>query len=246
MSSSHLVVLSGLVSACVNRTHYAAELLHDGLEVGSVSVLGAHRSLSRAERVQASELGFGVLRDEADVIVEAARRAFCLAGGSAGGKEGSAAPGANEISPEELPSAGVIERLHAARAHHRWPDREPPVDVVIAPSSDPARRRASTADQLRYWAGLVGVDSSHDIIFVTTQLYAPFQYMDALRVLGLERGCGVYPCGVDAANALVPVKAFGAREYLQEIRAGLRAAAALLHAARGRGPGAATGSTPAR
>ena len=39
---SHLVVLSGLVTACVNRTHRAAELLRGGLTPDAVVMLGAH------------------------------------------------------------------------------------------------------------------------------------------------------------------------------------------------------------
>jgi hypothetical protein len=52
---SHLVVLSGLVSACVNRTHRAAELIRGGLAVDAVVVLGAHRALGGAEPRQAAE-----------------------------------------------------------------------------------------------------------------------------------------------------------------------------------------------
>ena len=136
-----------------------------------------------------------------------------------------------ELKPEQK------QRLHAAWAIHRWPT----VEVVIAPSGDPAERRANTADQLRYWADLAGIDSRHDVLLVTTQIYVPYQHMDALRVLGLERGCGVYSCGVDAASSLLPAKAFGGREYLQEIRSALRAAATLLRAARDNAAGEAPG-----
>ena len=222
-SFTHLVVLSGLVRACVNRTHYAAGLLQDNLGPGSVTVLGAHRMLSRSEPAQASDLGFGELRDEAEVIVAATRRAFGLDGPPVTQQEEPVGALA-----QEDPSPQQKERLQAACARYRWPT----VDVVIAPSSQPAERRANTQDQLRYWASLAGIDSRHDVLLVTTQIYVPYQHMEALRVLSLERGCGVYCCGVDAARSLLPAKAFGGREYLQEVRSALRAAAALLRAER--------------
>jgi hypothetical protein len=213
---SHLVVLSGLTRACVNRTHYAAELLRGGVNVGSVAVLGAHRKLGGAEPEQARDLGLGKLRDEAEVIVAATRRAFGLDG-----------PATVE-EPDPTPSPEVAERFHAAGARYRWPS----VEVVIAPSSRPAVRRADTTDQLQYWARLAGLGGGHEVLLVTTQIYVPYQHMDAVRVLGLERGCGVYSCGVDAASSLLPARAFGGRDYLQEIRSALCSAPELLRAAR--------------
>jgi len=53
----------------------------------------------------------------------------------------------------------------------------------------------------------------------------------AIRVPGLERGCGVYSCGVAAASSLLPPRAFAGRDYLQEIRAAIHAAQQLLQAA---------------
>lgn len=212
---SHVVVLSGLVRACVNRTHYTAGLLRGGLKAGSVAVLGAHRKLGGDEPEQARGLGFGELADEADAIVAAARRAFEL---------GEPAV-ADRSSP--VPDPGLAAEFQSAWAHYHWPG----VQVVIAPSSAPADRRANTADQLRYWADLADVGSSDDVLVVTTQIYVPFQHMEAVRLLGLERGCGVYSCGVGAANSLFPARAFGGRDYLQEIRSALRSAPLLLRAA---------------
>ena len=214
---SHVVVLSGLVSACVNRTHRAAELIRGGLAADAVAVLGAHRVLAGAEPRQAADAGLGDLADEAEVIVAATRKAFGLGRPRA----------ANESQPPADPAdpAG----FHAASALYQWPS----VEVVIAPSAEPERRRANTADQLRHWARLAGIGGEHDVLIVTTQIYVPYQHLETLRTLGLERGCGVYSCGVDAATSPLPrATPFGGRDYLQEIRSALRAAAALLRAAR--------------
>lgn len=213
---SHVVVLSGLARACVNRTHFTAELLRNGIKAGSVAVLGAHRKLGGAEPEQARGLGFGELNDEADVIVAATRQAFGL------GEAASAQESEPAFDPDQP------EQFHAAWARYRWDS----VEVLIVPSSEPAVRRADTVEQLSHWAGLAGVGGGDDVLVVTTQIYVPFQYMEALRVLGFERGCGVYSCGVDAATSLLPGKLFGGRDYLQEIRSALRSAPMLLRAAR--------------
>jgi hypothetical protein len=208
---SHLVVLGGLVGACVNRTHHAAVLRRSGFASSRVAVLGAYRPLADTEPERVRELGLGSMHDESQVVLAATRRAF----------------GLDEPGWSDTPSVPA-DGPNAMRARYDWPaDR---IEVVIAPSSQPSRRRANTADQLRYWADLAAIDSEHDVVLITTQIYVPFQHMDALRVLGLQHGCGVYSCGVDAENSLLPVKAFGGRDYLQEIRSAIRAAAALLSA----------------
>jgi hypothetical protein len=214
---SHLIVLSGLVSACVNRTHRASELLRGGLAADAVVVLGAHRALGGKEPQQARDEGLGDLNDEADAIVAATRKAFEL--------------GPPLVSEESSPrpDPGQAAAFHSARARYQWPS----VEAVIAPSSEPRARRANTADQLRHWAELAGAGSEHDVLILTTQIYVPYQHMETVRVLGLERGCGVYSCGVDAASSLLPrATPFAGRDYLQEIRSALRAAPGLLRAAR--------------
>ncbi len=103
--------------------------------------------------------------------------------------------------------------------------------MLIAPSGAPDRR-VNTVDQLRYWASGNGIGREDRALLLTTQIYVPYQQFGGLQVLGIERGCGVYCCGVDAASSYLPAASFSGRSYLQEIRSALRAAAQLLAAAR--------------
>jgi hypothetical protein len=213
-SFTHLAVLSGQVAACVNRTRYAADLLRNGLSTDSVVVLGGHRELAGSEPERASELGMGSLFDEADAAVAATRRAFDLGD-----------PEQSQESTPHLP--GWDESLRGASARYSWKGAE----VIIVPSSEPDQRRVNTSDQLRYWAELAGIDRDDRVLLITTQIYVPFQQLAALRLLGVERGCSVYCCGVDASSAALPIKQFSGREYLQEIRSALLAASGLMAAA---------------
>ncbi len=212
---SHLVILAGQARACADRANYAAQLRQAGLRAGTVVALGAHRRLDETEIDQAREAGFGPAADEAEVVLAATRRAFSL--------------GAPQAVEESWPHPDPQRpgEFHAASARYLWPSAE----VVIAPSDLPHARRAKTGDQLRYWADLASLGSEHDILIVTTQLYVPYQHLVASRVLGLERGCAVRSCGVDARSRR-PAGTFAGREYLQELRAALRAALALLKHAR--------------
>lgn len=208
---SHLVVLGGQARACVNRTHYAAELVRGGIRARKVVALGAHRQLDDGEQEHVT----GQFADEAEVLLAATRAAF-----------GLGTPLVCD-EPAVRPDPGKPAEFHAASARYLWPEAE----VVIAPSDMPQNRRAKTGDQLRYWADLAGLGHEHDVLILTTQIYVPYQHLVATRVLGLERGCAVYSCGVDAASSLLPGRDFGGRDYLQEIRAAIRAALALLEQA---------------
>jgi hypothetical protein len=211
---SALVVLSGLVRACVNRTVHAAHLVTNGVRADSVTVLGGHRKLSNGEQAQAAQLGFGEQFDEADVVLAATRQAFGL-GEPQQAKESGAHPGDWD------------DGLWSAWAHYAWPG----IQVLIAPSSE-SSRRVNTVDQLRYWASDNGIGRHDRVLLLTTQIYVPYQQFGGLQVLGIERGCSVYCCGVDAASSYLPAATFSGRSYLQEIRSALRGAAQLLAAVR--------------
>ena len=218
---SAVLVLSGLVSACVNRTRRTAGLLDEGLDTRTVAVLGGHRKLGGREPDQARELGFGELFDEADALLAATRSAFGL--------------GEPEISERSGPRlAEWDDSLWAASGRYRWAaaGQGPGIEVLIVPSADPAKRRVNTADQLKDWAEGAGIRAADRVLLVTTQIYVPFQQFDGLRKLGLDRGCAVACCGVDAGTAYLPMKDFGGRSYLQEVRSALLAASDLLAAAR--------------
>jgi hypothetical protein len=225
-SYSHVVVLGGAARACVNRARRAADLVHNGLRAGTLVALSAHRRLSGRELADLDQLGLapqmladghGDVSDEAQIALLAQRDAFGL-------------PEPEQFWPQPTADLALLldKEFYAASARYSWPSLTPPADVVIAPSGDPAQRRANTADQLGFWAELAEVGPEDSILLVTTQIYVPPQQIDAVRVLGRRFGCAVTTCGVDARTVSLPIRDFGARDYLQEVRSTLLAAASLL------------------
>ncbi|TDC54680.1 hypothetical protein E1258_23650 [Micromonospora sp. KC207] len=210
---AHLVVLGGLAHACLRRVAYAARLLDSGRAVaGEVAVLGSFRPLSGAERRALAGAGVAGGDTEVDALDAAVRLTFGLA----------------EPAEEDGVDAGDPHRSWSSRT---WrPAGLPPVRVLAAPSSEPGRRRAHTADTQRFWAERVRLRVGDPVLMVTAPIYVPFQHCDALRTLAVPYGCGIETVGVDPALpdlTWLPEPALTPGRYLQEIRSAIRSMRAL-------------------
>ncbi|MCX5066120.1 hypothetical protein OOJ91_09540 [Micromonospora lupini] len=210
---AHLVVLGGLAHACVRRVAYAAHLLRTGLRVtGEVAVLGSFRQLSEWERATLADACLPPDETEVDVLDTAVRQVFGV------------------TAPSE--QAGV----DAGHPHHSWSSRTyrpaglPAVRVLAAPSSEPHRRRAHTADTQRFWAEHVRLAPGDEVLMATAPIYVPFQHCDALRTLAVPYGSAIETVGVDptlADLAVLPEQTLTPGRYLQEIRSAIRSMRAL-------------------
>ncbi|WP_435207553.1 hypothetical protein [Micromonospora sp. bgisy143] len=210
---AHLVVLGGLAHACLRRVAYAAHLLRAGLRVtGEVAVLGSFRPLSEWERVTLADAGLPPDETEVDVLDTAVRQVFGV------------------TAPTEQ------DGVDAGHPHHSWSSRTyrptglPPVRVLAAPSSEPDRRRAHTADTQRFWAGHARLAPGDQVLMVTAPIYVPFQHCDALRTLALPHGCHIDTVGVDPTvtdPTVLPEQTLTPGRYLQEIRSAIRSMRAL-------------------
>jgi hypothetical protein len=209
----HLVVLGGLAHACLRRAAFAAHLLRSGLAVtGEVAVLGSFRPLGPAERQTLADAGIDGCRTEVDALDQGVRAAF---------------------APVTLVDQAAV--TEAGDPHGSWsvrtyrPADRTRVRVLAAPSSEPAVRRAHTADTQRFWAGRVTLSPADRVLMVTAPIYVPFQHCDALRTLGLPYGCGIDTVGVDPALDLgrLPEPTLTPGRYLQEVRSAIRSMRAL-------------------
>ncbi len=214
---THLLVLGGLVSSCLFRTRFAAELLAEGTAAERVTGVGGFRPLGAADARLAELAGYTGGEYEVDAMEEGLRRAFGLTGAPAVEREGDPAADPGRAWKVAAYTAGPLA-----------------VQAVAAPSSDPDRRRADTVDTCRFWADHVAELAPGDsVLVVTSALFVPFQHCDAVAHLGLPYGAAVDTVGVDTGS--LPEahfrREYTSSGYLQEIRSAIRSMRRLHEAA---------------
>lgn len=211
-----VVILGGLLRACLGRPLQAAGLIGAGtIETPRVVALGGFRPLRGDELELAVRILDHEVADEYEGMAAGLRAAFGLADPVASRGERS----------ETVGASWAVDEYRAAGG--------PSVHLVAVPSSDPGVRRANTPDGYEWLAaesGWLGPGSS--VLIVTTDIYRPYQYADALRLLGIPHGVAVDlvaapPGELDArlARDLLP------HSYLQEMRSTIRSLRLLRQAA---------------
>lgn len=208
-----VIMTGGMVRAGIVKPRFVAGLLSRGLSVGRVVFLGAFRSFSGDEIPLARSLGV-VGADE----VQGMEHGMALAFG---------------------PRRDADQRAGGVRGHRdawsstRWHAGGVDLEVLAAPSSDPATRRANTVDTYRFWLEREAPPAGHRVLIVTTPVYVPYQGASAVQSLGLEGGVAVETVGADAASQdLGPfTQPFTAAHHLQELRAAVHAMVELRAAA---------------
>ncbi len=202
----HVLILGGLIRACLTRPEHAARLIRTGaVRAKSVTAIGAHRLFGGDEARVAAQAGLPGLADEYEALDAGTRRAFGL--GQPDLVEGET----------RAPVSGTwgIQRYRT--------DDGTPVAVVAAPSGDPLRRRANTPETLIWFAERVEtLRPGQRVLIVTTPIYVPAQHAAALRTLRLAHRVAVDTVGRDPQF----VKDFltqqlTATKYLHEIRSAL-------------------------
>ena len=216
----HVLILGGLVRACLARPLHAARLLRERtIEASAVTALGGYRELRGDELELAARFGMSDLTDELDAMHAGMRAAFELG-----------EPVDDRGEPSDV--VGAAWRVVEYAGPH-----EIPLRVVAAPSREPGGRRANTPDTYEWFAStLAKLRRGQRILIVTTDIYAPYQHADALRMLALPHAVeidvvGIRPGDVDPRLA----QEFKPHNYLQEIRSTIRAYRQLHEAARAGG-----------
>jgi hypothetical protein len=212
---SHMLILGGLVRACLLRPRFAADLLRDGLRAVSVSALSAYRPLRGDENELIEVLGQSGKQNEADVMEAGLVEAFGLG------------------DPVDEQLGGGDRTEFGGSLVRTWSHDNQEIRLVIAPSPAPESRRANTADTYEYWADrCVHLGPSDSILLVTSSIYVPYQHADAVRMLALPHGCSVETVGIDFSDESLGAlrQPFTPANYLQEVRSTIRSVR-LLHSA---------------
>lgn len=212
----HIVILGGLVRACLARPKHAAALLAAGtIACDRVVGLGGFRELRGDEVALVRELlGEAPVSDEYEAMSAGVEAAFRLKPPVTTRGERSETVGASWAVADYVTDSGM------------------PVNVAAAPSSEPGVRRANTPDTYAWLAGESGwLDKGDHVLLVTTSIYTPFQGADAYRMLALPHGVEVDIIGIEPGDVDPRLEQqFAPHNYLQEMRSAIRSLR-MLHAA---------------
>ena len=105
---------------------------------------------------------------------------------------------------------------------------QPTITVLAAPSTEPDKRRANTADTFLFWQDKKAVGTGKRILIVTSQIYVPYQQLEAARILGMQYGHSVETIGFPREWSGNMSGLQTAANYLQEIRSVLQSMKKLL------------------
>ena len=199
----HILVLGGLVRACIVRPKYVAKLLEEGVGTDHVTALGGFRPLGGDELRLAAEHGVEG-KNEFEAMAHGILQAF----GDVGGFEAIGSTSGNGSTD--------WREWRSGRA-------EPRIHVMAAPSSEPLVRRANTVDTYRFWVRRMEVRARSNVLVVTNPIYVPYQGAGAAQVLGIEFDLRVETIGVDESSADLgqDTQQFGTQQYLQELRSAI-------------------------
>jgi hypothetical protein len=212
----HLLVLGGLVRACIARPKWAAGLVGSGLQLGRVTALGGHRRFAGDEFELAAALGLGGIEEEFAALDFGTRQAF-------------------ELGEPASRSGEHSDLVGGSWTLHRYESSgQVAVDVAAAPSSDPSVRRANTPDSYAWFATtLAKLKPGQSILMVTTSIYVPAQHAAAIQMLELPYGVEVETVGFEPGMVdPLLTQTFTPTKYLLEMRSSIRAFRRLLEADR--------------
>jgi hypothetical protein len=228
----HVLMLGGLIRACLARPATAALLLRPGtvpgrtITAGAITALGGHRPFAGDEFEQAALEGLAELTEEYQALDAGTRRAF-----------GLDEPTEVEHHESESPGGTWGIRTYRWRPPHRSSDSsdssngprvsdppDVPVRVVAAPSSEPGLRRANTPDSYAFFAERIAdLAPGARLLLISTAIHVLPQHLAALRMLGLP-----YRVQIDTVSARagsvpgMPLADFTPTKYLLEIRSTIR------------------------
>lgn len=213
----HVLMLGGLVRACLSRPAYAARLVDSAtVSADTFTALGGHRPFVGDEFVHAAANGLPDVAEEYEALDIGTRRAFNL----------------GEPHSVEGETSELVGGTWGVRSYSD--SRGLTIHVAAAPSTQPASRRADTADSYEFFATKIArLRAGQRLLMITTPIYVPPQHIAGVRMLALPYGVeidtvGTVPSDAKPADPLP----YSATKYLLEVRATVRALRHLIgHAA---------------
>jgi hypothetical protein len=209
-SYDYIVMLGGARLSCKLRPLRAAEVMRAGVHAGKIALLGAARPIPDSERDATDTYAPGAA-DEFDLIVAGAQQAFGF--------------NASDFEEERFDDPGNRNLSWIIRRFESSVDDQPiKILAISAPSSDPLRRRANSADTMIFFLDRETVRAGSKLLLITSQIYVPYVQLEALRTVALPHQILVETIGFPVEWMRELQGLSNANHYLQEVRSTIQAA----------------------
>ncbi len=208
----YVLVLGGARLSCLLRPRYAAKLMQQsGIRTKAVALLASARPVADSERDATDTYAAGAVT-EFDLMNAGGVLAFPLDGD----------PDRESQEDADHPNSSWAIWRYATSPG------APPVISLCAPSSEPGKRRANSADTYEFFLSRFAVPRGSSLLLVTSQIYVPYQQLEAIRTVALPYELEVETVGFppDWGGSLQGM--VGATNYLQEIRSTIQSASRFL------------------
>ena len=203
----YIFALGGARMSCLYRPKYACQLVEEkGLAPKAVVMLSGMRVVSETERA-ATDTYAPEAKTEFELINAGAEQVF------------------------SLPKEYWEERYVHQNPNRAWAVRTYDTDQynyqiisISGPSSDPENRRANSADTFRFFCEKYRIEKGSSILLVTSQIYVPYQQMEAIRTWAMPNDVYVETIGFPTTwNNSRQQGMMTTANYLQEIRSMIQA-----------------------
>ena len=198
----YVLILGGARLSCLLRPKLAAQIIADkNMQPKSVVALGSARPVADSERDATDSYAQGAVT-ELHLINAGCEASFVL---DADFSEESFNSPENPNSSWKIRSYKVTGQAY-------------PLVSLSAPSLEPDKRRANSSDTYVFCFSKLHIESGSSLHLVTSEIYAPFQQMEAIRTLAMPHGITIETVGFPASWGGTTQGMTGPTNYLQEIR----------------------------
>lgn len=204
----YVLALGGARLSCLLRPRWAFDLVtKQNTSPLAVVLLTSSRPVSDSERI-ATDTYAKSAKTEFDLINAGAENCFT---------------GKNTFSEEKFDDPNNVNRSWVIRKYESALNSVP-VIALSAPSSDPDRRRANSADTYEFLFSTFNIPKGSLLLLVTSQIYVPYQQLEAIRTIAIPHDIYIETVGFphDWAGELQGMT--GPTNYLQEVRSTIQSA----------------------
>lgn len=194
----YIIALGGARYSCLFRPKYTEQLIAKyKINPKAVVMLSGMRPISESERSATDEYAPGAIT-EYDLMNAGIEKTYHVS-----------------KYEEEIQKNENINLSWAVRKYYC---NDLLIASISAPSTEPEKRRANTADTYEFFTDRRKVRPGEKILAVTSQIYVPYQQLEAVRMLTLKHGIHVETVGFPTEWNRTKQGMMQASNYLQEIR----------------------------